>query len=153
MTCLFVFLGVGKVAVDLGERIVKLLFELLSGFLGLETVVVDLLELEVVDNKAGGHDMVLIDIFDEGLNSGLSDELLLVVTALGSKEVSANSGNEEMGESVALGEGRGTLLPVSMVLTTIAFLPANLPRVITTTRPVLKLNEGRCTFCPWLWIN
>ena len=127
MTCLFVFLRVGKVAVDLGERIVKLLFELLSGFLGLETVVVDLLELEVIDNKAGGHDMVLIDIFDEGLNSSLSDELLLVVTALGSKEVAANSGNEEMGESVALGEVRGTLLPVSMVLTTIAFMPANLP--------------------------
>ena len=127
MTCLFVFLGVREVAVDLRERIVKSLSEFLSCFLGLKGVIVDFLKLEIVDNEASRHDMVLIDIFDEGLHTSLLDEFLLVVAAFGGDQVATDSGNEQMREPVALSEIDFTLLPVSMVLTTTAFLPAYLP--------------------------
>lgn len=153
MACSFVLLRIREIAVNLCEWIVKFLSEFFSCFLGLETIIIDFLEFEIVDDEASRHNVVLIDIFDERLNTCLSDKLLLVVTAFGSNKVAANSCNEKMGESVALSDKEGTLFPVSMVLTTTAFLPAYLPWVMTTTRPVLKLNEGRSTFYPWLWIN
>ena len=71
--------------------------------------------------------MGLVNVFDEALDSCFFDELLLVEAAFGSDEVASDACDEEVGESVFLGEGWGTLLPVSLVLTTTAFLPAYLP--------------------------
>jgi hypothetical protein len=78
------------------------LSESFSGLLGLEVVVLDVLEVEVVDLEAGGEDVILVDVLDEGLDTGLLDELLLAVGALGLGDVSADTGDQKMGESMFL---------------------------------------------------
>lgn len=146
MAGLLVLFGVGQVSVDLGEAFSDSLSQVLSGLLGLEVVVADFLELEVIDDEPGGHDVALVQVFDEWLDGGFSDEFFLVVGAFGSEEVAGDACDEEVRESVFLGRAGVTLLPVSLVLMTTAFLPAYFPWVMTTTLPVLKLNEGRGTF-------
>ena len=113
MSCLFVFLGVGEVAEGVGEGVVKGLAESETGILGLEVVVLDVLEVEVVDLEAGGEDVVLVDILDEGLDAGLPDELLLAVGALDLGEVAGDASDEEVGEAVLLSRWGVTLLPSS----------------------------------------
>jgi hypothetical protein len=98
----FVFLGVGEVSEGVAEGIMEGLSESFSGLLGLEVVVLDVLEVEVVDLEAGGEDVILVDVLDEGLDTGLLDELLLAVGALGLGDVSADTGDQKMGESMFL---------------------------------------------------
>jgi len=57
--------------------------------------------------------MVLVDVFDEALDSSLFDEFLLVEGAFGRDEVASNTGDQEMREFVSLHQKRVTLLPVS----------------------------------------
>jgi hypothetical protein len=71
--------------------------------------------------------VALVEVFDEWLDTSFFDEFFLVVAALRSDEVAGDTGNEEMGESVFLGKRESTLLPVSLVLMTTAFLPAYFP--------------------------
>ena len=122
--------------------------ESFSAFLGLETFVFDFGEVELIDDESGGHDVVLVDVSDEGLDSCSLDEFLLVIASFGLEEVATDACNEQMGEPIFLHVGGCTLFPVSKDLTTMAFFPANLPWVRTTTLPVLKLYRGGGTFCP-----
>lgn len=71
--------------------------------------------------------MALVQVFHEWLHTSFFDEFFLVVAALGSDEIAGDTGDEQMGESVFLGRERSTLLPVSLVLMTTAFLPAYFP--------------------------
>lgn len=93
--------------------------------------------------------MTLIDILDKRFNTCLLDEFLLVDSAFNFSRVTGNANDQKMRESIFLNRQHGTLLPSSTGLTTIAFLPANLPEVMTTTLPVLNLDEDTYTFCPW----
>lgn len=103
MASLLVFFGVGEVPVDVAEVVSNLLAESLSGLLGLEVVLSGVLEVsKLVDDEAGRHDVGLVDVLDEGLDSGLLDELLLVVAAFGSDQVTGDAGDEEVRESEAL---------------------------------------------------
>ena len=114
MSGLFVFFGVGKFTVNFSESISDSLSELFSGFTGLEVIFSDVLDVgEIVDNKSGRHDMVLVDVFDEALDSSLLDEFLLVESTFGSDEVTSDTGDQKMREFVSLHENRNTLLPVS----------------------------------------
>jgi hypothetical protein len=110
---LVVFAGVGELAVDLGEAVTDALAELAAGLGGLEALVADVLEVEVVDEEARGHDVVLVDEPHEALDAGLLDELLLVEGALGRDEAAGDAGDEQVRELVALRGGGSTLLPVS----------------------------------------
>ena len=149
MSSLFVLFGIWQVSVHVAESLSHLLSQLLSGLLGLKVLVRDILEIEIVDSESSRHNMGLVDVFDKRFDSSLFDEFLLVEAALGGDKVASDACYEEMGESVFLGKERITLLPVSLVLMTTAFLPAYFPWVMTTTLPVLKLRERRSTFCPW----
>ena len=113
MAGLLVLFGVGKVAEGVGEGIVKGLLEGNSSLLGLEVIILNVLEIEVVDLEAGGKDVVLVDILDEGLHAGLADEFLLAVSALDLGEMPGNACNEEVREAVFLYNYGGTLLPSS----------------------------------------
>ena len=113
MSGLFVFLGVGEVPEGVAEGVVEGFAEGLPGLFGLEVVVLDVLEVEVVDLEAGGEHVVLVDVLDEGLHAGLLDELLLAVGALGLRNVSRDAGHQQVREPVLLREGRCTLLPSS----------------------------------------
>jgi hypothetical protein len=110
---LLVLLGVGQVAQGVAEGIMEGLPEGDAGILGLEVVVLDVLEVEVVDLEAGGEDVVLVDVLHEGLDAGLPDELLLAVGALDLRDVPGDAGDEQMGESVLLHRRGSTLLPSS----------------------------------------
>jgi hypothetical protein len=94
VACLFVFLGVGEVSEGVAEGFAEGLAEGLSGFLGLEVVVLDVLEVEFIDQEPGGEDVILVDILDEGLDTGLLDELLLAISPLGLRDVSGDACNE-----------------------------------------------------------
>jgi TctA family transporter len=111
---LFVFSGVGLLTVDFSESISDSLPELFSGFTGLEVVLSDVLDVrEVVDDKASRHDMALVDVLHETLDSGFLDEFLFVEGTLGSDEVASDTGDQKMREFVSLNERGVTLLPVS----------------------------------------
>jgi hypothetical protein len=148
VSSLFVFLGVGKISNCLAEGLLEVLSKSNSALLGLQVIVLDVLKIKVVDNESGGDDMVLVDVFDERLNVSFLDELLLAVGSLDEGEVTSNTSDEKMRESMLLTKSRATLLPSSKALTTTAFFPANLPCVRMTTLPILKLNRELLTFCP-----
>lgn len=113
MACLFVLLGVGLVAEGVAEGLAEGLPECLAVLLGLEVVVLDVLEVEVVDEESGGEDVVLVDVLDEGLDTGLLDELLLAVCALDLGDVAGDACDQEVGEPVLLNRVVVTLLPSS----------------------------------------
>lgn len=113
MACLFVLLGVGLVAEGVAEGLAEGLSEGLAVLLGLEVVVLDVLEVEVVDEESGGEDVVLVDVLDEGLDTGLLDELLLAIGTLDLGDVASDAGDQEMGEPVLLNREVVTLLPSS----------------------------------------
>ena len=113
MSSLLVLLGVGEVAEGVGESVMEGLLQGQTILLRLQVVVLDVLEVEVVDLEAGGQNVVLVDVLDEGLHAGLADELLLAVGALDLGEVPGDAGDEQMGESVFLHRKGGTLLPSS----------------------------------------
>ena len=114
MSGLFVFFGVGKFTVDFSESISDSLAEFLASFTGLEVIFSDVLDVsEIIHHKAGRHDVILVDVLDEALDSSFFDEFLLVEGTLGSDEVASNTGDQEMREFVSLNEKRVTLLPVS----------------------------------------
>ena len=85
---LFSLLGV---SVCLSEFLSNGFSESFSAFLGLETFVFDFGEVELIDDESGWHDMVLVDVFDEGLNSCSLDEFLLVVASFGLEEVATDT--------------------------------------------------------------
>ena len=102
MSCSLVFLGIGEISECAAESFTECLSECLSGLLGLEVIVLDVLEVEVVDLEAGGEDVILVDVLDEGFDTGLLDEFLLAVGALGLGDVPGDAGDQEMGESMFL---------------------------------------------------
>ena len=114
MTGLLVFFGVGKFTVDFGESISDSLAEFFASFAGLEVVFSDVLDVsEIIHHKAGRHDVILVDVLNEALDSSFLDEFLLVEGTFRSNEVASNTGDQEMREFVSLHEKRVTLLPVS----------------------------------------
>ena len=113
MSGLLVLLGIGEVSECVAEGIVEGLSEGFSGLLGLEVIVLDVLEVKVVDLEAGGEDVVLVDVLDEGLDTGLLDELLLAVGALGLRDVPGDACDQEVGESMFLDRTGCTLFPSS----------------------------------------
>jgi len=57
--------------------------------------------------------VVLVDVLDEGLDTGLLDELLLAVGALGLRDVPGDACDQEVGESMFLDRTGRTLFPSS----------------------------------------
>jgi hypothetical protein len=57
--------------------------------------------------------VILVDVFNKWLDTGSLDEFLLVEALLGLGEVTSDTGDKEMGESVFLNDCCGTLLPSS----------------------------------------
>ena len=78
MVGLIVFSGVWQLSVHLSETVSNTLSEFLTSVCGLEVIVTDVLEVEIVDEETSGHHVILVDEFDEGLDACLFDELLLV---------------------------------------------------------------------------
>jgi hypothetical protein len=110
---LLVLLGVGKVPEGVAEGLSEALPEGFSGLLGLEVVVLDVLEVELVDQEAGGQHVVLVYVLHEGLHTGLLDEFLLAVGALHLRHVAGDAGNQQMRESMLLNRLCCTLFPSS----------------------------------------
>ena len=113
MASLFIFLGVGKLSVDLSESISNSFSEFLSGIRCLQVIISNILEVEITNNKSGGHYMTLVDKLDERLDSSLLDEFLLVERSLGSDKVSGDTCDKKVREFVSLNVTGCTLLPVS----------------------------------------
>ena len=72
-----------------------------------------MLEVEVVGDEAGGHDVVLVDVLDEGLDASALDELLLAEGALDLAHVAGDPCHQQVGEAVLLRAKGSTLLPSS----------------------------------------
>ena len=114
MTGLFVFFGVGKFTVNFSESVSDSFAEFFASFAGLEMVFSNVLDVsEIIDNKPGRHDVTLVDILDEALDSGLFDEFLLVEGTLWGDQIASNTGYQQMREFVSLSGKKCTLLPVS----------------------------------------
>lgn len=78
MTSLIVFFGVGKIRVRFCQDGSNFLFELFFGFRFISSIrdwifVLGLGEIEIVDNKSGWHNVTLVDILHECLNSCVFD--------------------------------------------------------------------------------
>ena len=93
MSCLFVFLGVRKVANRVAESFLKSISKSFSAFFSLKVIVFDILEIKIVDQKSCGDNVVLVDILNERLNISLFDELLLAISALDKRKVSCDTSN------------------------------------------------------------
>jgi len=74
---LFVFLGVGEISVGGVESKSNILSEGFTSFFGLKVIILDVLEIKVIDEEASWENVVLVDVFNEGLNAGSFDEFLL----------------------------------------------------------------------------
>jgi len=74
---LFVFLGVGEISVSVVESKSNILSEGFTSFFGLKVIILDVLEIKVIDKEASWENVVLVDVFNEGLNAGSFDEFLL----------------------------------------------------------------------------
>lgn len=72
------------------------------GLEGFDVLFLHILEVKVVDEESGRDDVVLIDLFDEGLDSGFLNEFFLVDAPLDDSWVSSNAKDCEVGESVFL---------------------------------------------------
>jgi hypothetical protein len=79
------------ISVCLGESLSDGFSESFSAFFGLEIFVLNFSEVELIDNESGWHDMALVDIFNEGLNSSSLDEFLLVVASFGLEEIATDT--------------------------------------------------------------
>jgi hypothetical protein len=86
-----VLLRVGKISVCASERISNFFSEFLSGLLCLEVLVLDILKVKIVDDKSGWHNVILIDVFNEGFNTSLLDEFLFVEASFSLNEVASNA--------------------------------------------------------------
>lgn len=94
--------GIWQVSVGLGESFFNLLLEKSFGLSTLKRFLLDLFEIEVIDNESGGHNVILVNIFNEGLDSGLLDELLFVNGPFDLLGVSGDADQQKMRESVLL---------------------------------------------------
>ena len=97
---LLVGLGAGQVSVGLGESLSDLLSGSSSGFSGLDVVLLQILEVEVVHDESGGHNVVLVHVLKESFDTGLLDELFLVDSSLDVSGVSGDTGHQQVGESI-----------------------------------------------------
>lgn len=79
------------VSVCLSELLSDGFSESFSAFLGLETFVLDISEVELIDNESGWHHVVLVDISDEGLDTTSFDEFLLVIVSFDLDKVATDS--------------------------------------------------------------
>lgn len=95
-------LGAGEVPVGLGESLPDFLAGGEPGLGGLDVLLLEVLEVEVVDDEPGGDDVILVDILDEGLHSGSLDELLLVDSSLDAPGVAGDADHQQVRESIFL---------------------------------------------------
>jgi len=77
-----VSLGAGQVSVCFSESLSDLFSSGGSGFSSLDVILFKVLEVEVVDNKSGWHNMVLVDMLKESFDTSLLDKLFLVDSSL-----------------------------------------------------------------------
>ena len=76
--------------------------ESFSAFLGLETFVFDFGEVELIDDESGWHDMVLVDVFDEGLHSAFSIKLFGTHLLGNLSGITFNTNNESVAKLFVL---------------------------------------------------
>lgn len=111
---LVVSFSAGEVPVGVREALSDFFPGSSSRFGGLEAFFLKLLEVEVVDNKSGGNDVILINIFNKWLHTGFLDELLFIDSSLDIPGVAGNSNNQQMWESMFLRiSASSTLVPSS----------------------------------------
>ena len=79
---LLVSLRIWEVSIGGAEGGSPLFLQSGSGFKSLDVVFLDVLEVEIVDDESGWDNVVLVDDFDERLDSSSLDELLLVNASL-----------------------------------------------------------------------
>lgn len=102
VTGLLVGLWIWEVSVGIRQGFSELFGKGSPGFKGFEVVFLNILKIEVIDEESGRDDVILVDLFDEGLDSCFLDELLLVDAPLDSPWISSNAEDCEMRESVFL---------------------------------------------------
>lgn len=99
---LVVGLRVGQVAIGLGEFFTDILSSGLLSLSSLEDIILEVLEVEIVDHKSGGDDVILVYVLHEGLNSGFLDELFLVDSSLDISRVAGDADQEQVWEFMFL---------------------------------------------------
>eukprot|EP00178_Gracilaria_changii_P003540 TRINITY_DN1526_c0_g1_i3.p1 TRINITY_DN1526_c0_g1~~TRINITY_DN1526_c0_g1_i3.p1 ORF type:complete len:139 (-),score=11.45 TRINITY_DN1526_c0_g1_i3:9-425(-) len=110
MTSLFVLFGIRLISIDFSESISNSLLKFFSSFSCLKVIFSNVLNIrEIIDNKSGRHNMVLVDVFNEALDSSFLDEFLLAFSSLGSDQVTSDTCNQEMREFVSFASGLVTL--------------------------------------------
>ena len=93
VSCLLVFLWVGKVANRIAECFLESIFKSFSAFFCLKVIVLDILKVEIIDQKSCRDNVVLVDILNERLDIGLFDELFLAISALNKWKMSGDTSN------------------------------------------------------------
>ena len=69
----------------------KFLSELKSSLFGLDGVVLDVLDVEIIDNDSGGDHVILIDVFNKRLDAGSLDQSLLAESSFRLSQVTSNT--------------------------------------------------------------
>lgn len=109
MGSLFVSFWIWEVSVGLGQSFSESSGQSSSGFEGFQVVFLDFLQVEVIYDKSGWDDVVLVDWLDEGLDSSSLDEFFFIDASFDSSWVSSDTEDSQMGESVFL-KIRGEIL-------------------------------------------
>ena len=87
MSCLLILLRVGEIPQGVAEALFQSLLEFLTGLSCLEVAVLHILQVEVIHNESGWHDVTLVHVFHERLDTGALDELLLAKGSLDLAEI------------------------------------------------------------------
>lgn len=91
MGSFLVGLWIREISVCLGQSFSKIPGQSFSGFEGLQVVFLEFFEVEVIHDKSGRDDMVLVDWLDEGLDSSSLDELFFIDASFDSSWVSSDT--------------------------------------------------------------
>ena len=113
IACFLVGFWVGHISVCISEILSHFLDEFKFAF-SFQVILFDFFEIEIIDDESSGHDVILVDGFDESLDSSLFDELFLVDFSLDFLWVSGDANQDKMWEFVFLHLMRlNTLFPSS----------------------------------------
>jgi hypothetical protein len=82
---------VWQVSIGFGQFFAEFFSGSLSGIGTLKIVFFKILEIEIIDDKSGWHNVALVNILNESFDSSLFNEFLLIDSSLDISGISGNS--------------------------------------------------------------
>lgn len=85
--------GVGQISVGFGEFLPDFIPGSLSVLGGLEGLVLEVLQVEIINHESGRDDMILVNVLDEGLDTSSLEEFLFIDSSLDAARVTSDASN------------------------------------------------------------